>query len=77
MKFSPSLSTPYLSKYEQGRDNGYRVRFVVSDSCRRPDDEPVSIHFGVAELRGDMTLTELVEMADLGLAAAKSEYGDR
>ncbi len=56
---------------------GNRVVSAVAAHCERPNGEPVAIEFGVSELRGDMVLRELVEIADLGLAAAKSEHAGR
>jgi diguanylate cyclase (GGDEF)-like protein len=52
---------------------GERLRGAVSGACLRPDEEPVTIRFGVAEMSGDSSLTELVELADLALAAAQRQ----
>ena len=44
-----------------------RVQTAVAESCRRPDEEPVWIHFAAAEHDTGMTPTELSEAADLAL----------
>jgi diguanylate cyclase (GGDEF)-like protein len=49
-----------------------RVQNKVSAACRRPDNEPVWIHFAAAELQPEMTATELTEAADLALMAERS-----
>jgi diguanylate cyclase (GGDEF)-like protein len=50
-----------------------RVQNKVSAACRRPDNEPVWIHFAAAELRPEMTATELTEAADLALMAERAQ----
>jgi diguanylate cyclase (GGDEF)-like protein len=50
-----------------------RVQAKVSAACRRPDNEPVWIHFAAAELRPNMTATELTEAADLALLAERAQ----
>jgi diguanylate cyclase (GGDEF)-like protein len=50
-----------------------RVQAKVSAACRRPDNEPVWIHFAAAELRPDMTATELTGAADLALMAERAQ----
>jgi GGDEF domain-containing protein len=49
-----------------------RIQNKVSAACRRPDNEPVWIHFAAAELRPNMTATELTEAADLALMAERA-----
>jgi diguanylate cyclase (GGDEF)-like protein len=48
-----------------------RLGESVRRACQRPDGEPVVIRDGVAELRDDASPAELVEMADIALAASK------
>jgi len=50
-----------------------RVQAKVSAACRRPDNESIWIHFAAAELRPDMTATELTEAADLALMAERAQ----
>jgi diguanylate cyclase (GGDEF)-like protein len=52
-----------------------RVQAKVRGACRRPDDEPIWIHFAAAELQPGMTPKELCEAADLALMAERA--GDR
>lgn len=49
-----------------------RLQAKVSAACRRPDSEPVWIHFAAAELKPHMTATELSEAADLALMAERA-----
>jgi diguanylate cyclase (GGDEF)-like protein len=49
-----------------------RLQAKVSAACRRPDGEAIWIDFGTAELRPDMTATELTEAADLALMAVRA-----
>jgi diguanylate cyclase (GGDEF)-like protein len=49
-----------------------RVQAKVSAACRRPDNEPVWIHFAAAKLQLEMTATELTEAADLALMAERA-----
>jgi diguanylate cyclase (GGDEF)-like protein len=48
-----------------------RIRAEVSNTCKRPDDEPVQVRFAVAELRDGMSPGELTEMAGMALTAAR------
>jgi diguanylate cyclase (GGDEF)-like protein len=50
-----------------------RLQAKVCAACRRPDNEPIFIHFGAAELRPHMTATELTEAADLALMAERAQ----
>jgi diguanylate cyclase (GGDEF)-like protein len=50
-----------------------RLQAKVSVACRRPDDQPLWIHFAAAELRPQMTPTDLVEAADLALMAERAQ----
>ena len=56
---------------EGGQRLAGRLGETVRRNCQRPDGEPVVIQLGVAELREDSTPAELVELADLALAAEK------
>ncbi len=49
-----------------------RVQAKVSAACRRPDNEPVWIHFAAAELHPEMGVTDLTEAADLALMAERA-----
>jgi diguanylate cyclase (GGDEF)-like protein len=49
-----------------------RVQAKVSAACRRPDNEPIWIHFAAAELHPGMTAKELCEAADLALMAERA-----
>jgi diguanylate cyclase (GGDEF)-like protein len=49
-----------------------RVQAKVSAACRRPDDEPVWIHFASAELQPGMSAKDLTEAADLALMAERA-----
>jgi diguanylate cyclase (GGDEF)-like protein len=49
-----------------------RLQAKVSAACRRPGGEAIWIDFGTAELRPDMTATELTEAADLALMAVRA-----
>jgi diguanylate cyclase (GGDEF)-like protein len=49
-----------------------RLGHKVSAACRRPDDEAIVARFGAAELHDGMTVSELVESADLALLAARA-----
>ncbi len=44
-----------------------RLQAAVAESCHRPDDDPVWIHFAAAEHAPGMTPNELSEAADLAL----------
>jgi len=62
-----------MEAHADGADSlGRRIAAKVDRSCRRPDDERLTIRFAVAELRVGMDAKELVEMAGLALLAAKS-----
>jgi diguanylate cyclase (GGDEF)-like protein len=50
-----------------------RLQAKVSVACKRPDLHPVWIHFAAAELRPQMTPTDLVEAADLALMAERAQ----
>jgi len=50
-----------------------RVQNKVSVACRRPDNEPVWIHYAGAQLQPQMTATELTEAADLALMAERAQ----
>ena len=50
-----------------------RLSSEVSDTCRRPDDEPIRIRFAVAELADDQSPAELVRMAGLALTSARAQ----
>jgi diguanylate cyclase (GGDEF)-like protein len=49
-----------------------RIQAKVCAACRRPDQEPIWIHFAAAELQSRMTATELTEAADLALMAERA-----
>lgn len=49
-----------------------RIQAKVSAACRRPDNEPIWIHFAAAQLHPLMTATELCEAADLALMAERA-----
>jgi diguanylate cyclase (GGDEF)-like protein len=49
-----------------------RVQNKVSVACKRPDNEPVWIHYAAAQLQPQMTATELTEAADLALMAERA-----
>jgi diguanylate cyclase (GGDEF)-like protein len=49
-----------------------RLQAKVCAACRRPDNEPIWIHFAAAELQPQMTATELTEAADLALMAERA-----
>ena len=50
-----------------------RLQEKVSDLCRRPDDEPIWIHFAAAELQTGMSPKELCAAADLALMAERAQ----
>jgi diguanylate cyclase (GGDEF)-like protein len=50
-----------------------RVQAKVAAACRRPDQEPIWIHFAAAELRNGMSAKELCEAADLALMAERTQ----
>jgi diguanylate cyclase (GGDEF)-like protein len=50
-----------------------RLSLVVSSACMRPDEGPIAIRFAVAEVQGDETPEEVVEMAGLAMTAAKMD----
>jgi diguanylate cyclase (GGDEF)-like protein len=52
-----------------------RLQQKVSIACRRPDNEPIWIHFAAAELQPQMTAKELTEAADLALMVERSRSG--
>ncbi len=49
-----------------------RIQNKVTVACRRPDNEPIFIHFAAAELQSGMTAKELCEAADLALMAERA-----
>jgi diguanylate cyclase (GGDEF)-like protein len=55
-----------------GTELADRIHNKVAVVCRRPDNEAISVRFGVAELHEGMTGTELVESADLALLGEKT-----
>jgi diguanylate cyclase (GGDEF)-like protein len=52
-----------------------RLAAHVTSSCCRPDEEPIEIRFAAASLGEEETAEELVEMAGLGMTAAKAGPG--
>jgi diguanylate cyclase (GGDEF)-like protein len=50
-----------------------RLQAKVCAACRRPDNESIWIHFAAAELKPQMTATELTEAADLALMAERAK----
>jgi diguanylate cyclase (GGDEF)-like protein len=58
--------------YEEARDALERIAESVESSCTRPDDRPLTISFGLAELDGESSPEELVGRADLALMSHKS-----
>ena len=50
-----------------------RLRLHVATGAIRPDGEPLTIHFGSAELTEGMIAADLVATADLALLSSKSE----
>ena len=57
---------------EEARDALDRIAATVEGSCTSPDDRPLTISFGVAELDGESSAEELVGRADLALMSRKS-----
>ncbi len=51
---------------------GERLSSEVDAACRRPDGEPITLRFAVAELNGDMQIHELVAEAGRALTATKA-----
>ncbi len=49
-----------------------RLQTTVAESCLRPDDEPIWIHFAAAEHAAGMTPEELCEAADLALMTVRA-----
>jgi diguanylate cyclase (GGDEF)-like protein len=49
-----------------------RLQNKVGAACRRPDNEPIGIRFGSAELREGMNGRDLLEAADLALLAERA-----
>ena len=58
--------------YEAARDVLERIAASVENSCTRPDGNPLTVSFGVAELDGESSADELVGRADLALMSRKS-----
>lgn len=58
--------------YAEAREVLERIAASAERSCTRPDDRPLTISFGVAELDGESSAEELVGRADLGLMLRKS-----
>jgi diguanylate cyclase (GGDEF)-like protein len=52
-----------------------RIQAKVCAACRRPDNEPIWIHFAAAELQPGMTPKQLCEAADLALMVERSRSG--
>ena len=50
-----------------------RLQAKVCAACRRPDNGSIWIHFAAAELKPQMTATELTEAADLALMAERAK----
>jgi diguanylate cyclase (GGDEF)-like protein len=50
-----------------------RLSLVVSSACMRPDDVSIELRFAVAEVQGDETPEEVVEMAGLAMTATKMD----
>jgi diguanylate cyclase (GGDEF)-like protein len=48
-----------------------RLRGAVAEACQRPDDEPITIQFALAELREGVAARELAEMAGMALISAR------
>ncbi|MEK6277988.1 MAG: diguanylate cyclase [Actinomycetota bacterium] len=57
---------------EGGLTLAARIAELVADACRRPDGDPIVVRCGLAELEGDMSSTELMELADIALLTEKS-----
>jgi diguanylate cyclase (GGDEF)-like protein len=51
---------------------GDRIAELVGEACQRPDGDPIVIRCGVAELDGQMSASELMELADISLLGAKT-----
>jgi diguanylate cyclase len=50
-----------------------RLQAKVSAACRRPNDEPIWIHFAAAQLQPGMTAEDLRAAADLALMAERAQ----
>ena len=50
-----------------------RLQNKVSAACRRPDNQPIWIHFGAAEMQTGMSPKELCAAADLALMAERAQ----
>ena len=55
------------------REVGRRLKRGLARDVRGPDDNPMRIRFGSAELEDETEISELVERVGLSLAAAKAE----